>query len=116
MVGDAIKIVADQKGCADFDDTYEQILPYDDFENYYIWNEAQKLFEMMCMCGKEPEYVTMATWSKLARIAGFTRNNQTFKADLEIAFKNMQRKYECQSLDIHSFFEVLETLSIKLFR
>ena len=48
MVGDAIKIVADQKGCEDFDDTYEQILPYDDFESYYIWNEAQKLFELMC--------------------------------------------------------------------
>ena len=28
----------------------------------------------------------------------------------------MQRKYECQSLDIHSFFEVLETLSTKLYR
>jgi hypothetical protein len=28
----------------------------------------------------------------------------------------MQRKHDCQCLDIHSFFEVLETLSVKVFR
>ena len=28
----------------------------------------------------------------------------------------MQRKYDCQSLDIHSFFEVIETLSKKIYQ
>jgi hypothetical protein len=91
-------------------------LPYEEFSGYYIWNEAQKLFELMCASGKEPDHVTSATFSKFSRIPGFTKNNQSFKADLEICFKNMQRKYECVFLDIHSFFEVLETLCVKVFR
>ena len=28
----------------------------------------------------------------------------------------MQRKYDCQSLDLHSFFEAIEVIAIKLFR
>jgi hypothetical protein len=35
---------------------------------------------------------------------------------MEICFKNIQRKYDCQNLDLHSFFEVVEQLCIKLYR
>jgi hypothetical protein len=28
----------------------------------------------------------------------------------------MQRKYDCTNLDIHSFFEVVESLCVKVFR
>jgi len=42
VIGDAIKIVSEQAGCPEFDETFEQILPMEDgeFDSYYIWNKA----------------------------------------------------------------------------
>ena len=46
----------------------------------------------------------------------FKKLGSFFKADLEIVFKNMQRKHECTSLEIYSFFEAIEILSQKLYK
>lgn len=95
VIGDAISIVTEKQGCADFDDTFEQLLPQEGMEHYYIWNKAQQLFELMCASGKEPGFVTAYQFSRLARIPNLAKKDQSFKADLEIQFKNMQRKYDC---------------------
>jgi len=54
----------------------------------------------MSTAGKEAERVTAYQFSRLARVPGFAKVNQFFKADLEISFKNIQRKYDVQSLDL----------------
>ena len=46
----------------------------------------------------------------------FARANQFFKADLDICYKNMQRKYECAALDLHAFFDAIEYLSKKIYK
>ena len=108
--------MADLPGSPDFDDTFEQILPHPELDGFYVWNRAQQLFELISNAGKEPERVTSYQFSRLARVPGFGKANQFFKADLEISFKNMTRKYECTSLDIFAFFEAIEHLSQKIFK
>jgi len=54
----------------------------------------------MSTAGKEAERVTPYQFNRLARVPGFGKVNQFFKADLEISFKNTQRKYEVQSLEL----------------
>ena len=66
-----------------------------EFDSYYIWNKAQELFEIMAAAGKEPELVTAYQFGRLARVPGFTKVSAAFKPDVEICFKNMQRKYDC---------------------
>lgn len=40
VMGDAISIVTGQKGCSDFDGTFEQLLPEQGFDDFYIWNRV----------------------------------------------------------------------------
>ena len=54
------------------------------FDDYYVWNKAQQLFEFMANAGKEPDHVTSYQFSRFARIPAFAKGNQSFKADLEI--------------------------------
>jgi len=49
----------------------------------------------MASAGKEPELVTAYQFGRLARVPGFTKVSTAFKPDVDICFKNMQRKYEC---------------------
>jgi hypothetical protein len=58
IIGEAIKIVSGQ-GKDDFDGTFEQILPVEDgtFDEYYLWNRATKLFELMVSYGKQTDQV-----------------------------------------------------------
>ena len=42
--------------------------------------------------------------------------NQFFKADLDICFKNMQRKYDTPSLDLYAFFDAVEALAAKIYK
>ena len=116
VIGDACRIVGDQAGCEEFDDTFEKIEINDEDQDYYIWNRATKLFELMAQAGKEPDLITKDQFNRVGRITAFGKMNQFFKADLDICFKNMLKKYDCQFLDIHAFFELLETVSIKIFR
>ena len=117
VVADAIRIVTGQ-GTTEFEGTYEQLLPSEDdeFESYYIWNRALTLFELMIKTGKASEAVTLFQFSKLARVPEFARVNQFFKADLDICFKNMQRKHDCVALDLHAFFDAIEYLSKKIYK
>ena len=39
-----------------------------------------------------------------------------FKADLELVFKNLQKKYECVCLDIYAFFDACEILAQKIYK
>jgi hypothetical protein len=55
-------------------------------------------------------------FSKFSRVPAFAKVGQSFKADLEIVFKNMQRKYDCQSLDLYSFFNAIEHLVPKIYK
>ena len=68
VIGDAVRIVTDQPGAKEFEDTYEQILPHEELDGYYVWNRAQNLFELMAAAGKEPERVTSYQFSRLARV------------------------------------------------
>jgi hypothetical protein len=75
VIGDAVRIVADAPtDCDEFDDTFEQLLPDPEMEEYYVWNKAQYLFELMCQCGKEPMHVTAQTISRFARIPGLCKH------------------------------------------
>jgi hypothetical protein len=58
VIGEAFKIVSGQ-GNDDYDGTYEKILPVEDgtFDDYYIWNRATELFELMTNCGKQTDTV-----------------------------------------------------------
>jgi hypothetical protein len=57
----------------------EQLLPCDDeeFDNYYIWNRALTLFELMVKTGKKSEdhAVSLFQFSKLSRVPEFGRAN-----------------------------------------
>jgi len=88
----------------------------EDDEQYYVWNRALNLFELMCKSGKASDAVTLFQFSKLARVPEFARANQFFKADLDICFKNMQRKHDCAALDLHGFFDAIEYLSKKIYK
>lgn len=90
VIGEAIKIVSGQ-GNDEYDGTYEKILPVEDgsFDGYYIWNRAAELFELMITLGKATEAVGQFQFQRLARVPGFAKASQFFKADLDICFKNM---------------------------
>ena len=46
----------------------------------------------------------------------FGKVGSYFKADLEIVFKNLQRKHDCNYLDIYALFEAIEVLSQKVYK
>jgi hypothetical protein len=43
------------------------------FEDYYIWNRVQILFELMASAGKEPDFVTGYQFNRLARVPGYSK-------------------------------------------
>jgi tubulin polyglutamylase TTLL11 len=55
VIGDACRIVGNQSGCEDFDNTFEELSGLDEFG---VWNRATRLFELMAAAGKEPDHVT----------------------------------------------------------
>ena len=55
--------------------------------------------------------ISLFQFSRLSRVPQFSKVNQFFKADLDICFKNAQRKHDTPALDIHAFFEVVESLA-----
>ena len=52
----------------------------------------------------------------MARVPEFAKVNQFFKADLDICYKNMARKYDTSALDLHAFFDAIEQLSQKIYK
>ena len=76
---------------------------------------------MMSLSGskKDPDLrgrLSLFQFSRFHKVPEFSKVGSYFKADLEIAFKNMQRKYDSPSLDIYSFFETVETLAQKIYK
>ena len=90
VIGEAVKIVSGQ-GNDEYDGTYKKLLPLEDdsYDDYYVWNRVLELFELMVAQGKTIEFVSQFQFSRLARVPGFAKANQFFKADLDICFKNM---------------------------
>ena len=76
VIAEGIRIVTGQ-GTNEFEGSYEQVLPCDEdgYENYYIWNRALNLFELMVKTGKQSDAVTLFQFSKLARVPEFARAN-----------------------------------------
>ena len=56
VVAEAIRIVTGE-GTDEYEGTYEQILPHEDatedYDEYYIWNRALELFELIVATGKK---------------------------------------------------------------
>ena len=50
------------------------------------------------------------------KVPAFSKIGSYFKADIEIVFKNLQRKHDCNFLDLYAFFEAVETLSQKIYK
>ena len=117
IIGEAFKIVSGV-GNVEYDGTYEKILPVEDstFDDYYIWNRATELFELMTNQGKQTDTIGQFQFQRLSRVPGFAKANQFFKADLDICFKNQQRKYDAQSLDLYAFFDAIESLCMKIYK
>lgn len=76
VIAEAVRIVTGE-GTTEFEGSYEQLLPASDpeFENYYIWNRALNLFELMIKTGKASDSVTLFQFSKLARVPEFAKAN-----------------------------------------
>lgn len=93
---EAIRIVTGE-GNDEYEDSFEQILPCEDedIEDYYIWNKGQHLFDMMLsLTGskKDPDLkgrLSLFQFSRFHKVPEFSKVGSYFKADLEIAFKNM---------------------------
>jgi len=94
----------------------------EEWEEYYVWNRAQYLYELMSSSGNTKTSKDLDTninsmqFSRFSRVPELAKVGQFFKADLDIVFKNMQRKYDTQSLDIHGFFNAIEILVPKVFK
>mgnify|MGYP001282011829 FL=1 len=86
-------------------------------DDYYIWNKAQHLFELVVdtsQAKKDPEMkgkISLFQFSRFHKVPEFNKIGNYFKADIEIVFKNLQRKHDCNCIDIYGFFEAIEVLS-----
>lgn len=94
VVTEAIRIVAGE--CNDeYAGSFEQLLPEPAMDNYYVWNRAQQLYEMMTQTQqtkKDPEMrgrISMFQFSRLYKVPEFGKLGSYFKADLEIVFKQL---------------------------
>jgi hypothetical protein len=91
-------------------------------DEYYIWNKAQKLFELITNSSqtkKDPDQknkISNFQFSRLTKVPSFSKLGSYFKADLEMVFKSLQKKYEVQFLDIYGFFDAIEILSAKIYK
>jgi len=123
VVTEAIRIVSG-KGNNEYDGGFEKLLPNEeeDMSEYYIWNKGQRLYELVASSSqtkKDPEYkdkVSLFQFSRFYKVPEFGKIGSFFKADLEMVFKNLQRKYDSTYLDIYAFFEAIEILSGKVYK
>ena len=97
VVSEAIRIVTGE-GNDEYDGSFDQILPYEEEDNeddYYIWNKGQHLFDIMVnLTGSKKDAdlkgrLSLFQFSRFHKVPEFSKVGSYFKADLEIAFKNM---------------------------
>jgi len=118
VVNETIRIVSG-KGITYYEGSFEQVLPVEDgsMDDYYIWNKAQHLFELIvdtAQTKKDPDQkgkISLFQFSRFHKVPEFGKAGSYFKADLEIVFKNLQRKHDCNYIDIYGLFEAIEVLS-----
>ena len=123
VVTEAIRIVTGE-GNDEYDGSFEQILPCEEenMDDYYVWNKGQHLFDLMVsLTGIKKDAdlkgrLSLFQFSRFYKVPEFNKVGSYFKADLEIAFKNMQRKYDSPAIDIYSFFETVEILAQKIYK
>ena len=94
MATEAIRIVTG-KGDGEYDGAFEQLLPDESMSEYYIYNDAQTLFELMSQTSqtkKDPEQkdkISLFQFSRLYKVPEYGKAGSYFKADIEIVFKNL---------------------------
>ena len=120
VVTEAIRIVTGQ-GSDEFNGCYTCVRSADD-EEFTIWNRVQHLFELILASSakkKDGDQITLFLFQKLCKVPGFLSkigSGGIMKADYDILFKTVTKKYEVQTMDIYCFFEAVETLSQKIFK
>ena len=68
---------------------------------------------------KKTDQITLFLFQKLSKVPGFLSkigSGGIMKADYDILFKNITKKYEVQTMDIYCFFEAVEALCFKIYR
>ncbi len=55
--------------------------------------------------------LSMFQFARLYKVPEFGKLGSYLKADIELGFKNLQKKYDQTYLDIYAFFEAIEILS-----
>ena len=123
VVTEAIRIVTEQ-GNGEYEGSFEQLLPMDDksMDEYYIWNEAQHLFDLLLQTAsskKDPEVrdkITLFQFSRFYKVPSCNQIGNFFKAELEQVFKNLAKKNDSTCLDIFAFFQAIEILSQKVYK
>ena len=60
--------------------------------------------------------ISLFQFSRFHKVPEFGKVGSYFKADIEIVFKNLQRKYDSNYIDIYGFFEAIEVLSQKVYK
>lgn len=123
VVTEAMRIVTGECG-DEYAGSYEKLLPEADgsLDQYYVWNKAQRLFELMASTSqtkKDPDQrdkVSQFQFSRFHKVPEFGKTGSYFKADLELVFKNLQKKYESVCLDLYAFFDACELLAQKIYK
>lgn len=122
VVGEAIRLVTDE-GNGEFEGAFDQILPESPaMDEYYLWNKAQYLFDLMLQTStskKDPELharITQFQFLRITKVPEFAKEGSYFKADLEILYKAMLKKYDTTAIDIYAFFEAMEKICVKLYK
>jgi len=49
-------------------------------------------------------------------VAAFFKSNNIIKADLDIVYKNVARRYESNTMDFYGFLDGVEQLATKIYR
>lgn len=69
---------------------FTQVLPSDDMEELFVWNEVQALFETLFSGTKNTEVLTLYQFQKLSKVP--FGNPMVIKADYDILYKNAIRR------------------------
>lgn len=90
------------------------MLPSDDYEQYYIYSQAETIFQYLAG-SKGSDAISSSQFQRLSKVPGLT-NGGLLKAHYDIIYKNIVRKSENSQMDLNSFFDALEELAQRLIR
>lgn len=84
------------------------------YEKYYLYSHAENIFQKLAGT-KGCDSITSNQFQRLSKYQGMT-NSGLLKAHYDIIYKNVVRKSENSQMDLNSFFDALEELSLRLFK